>query len=129
MNTKEEKASFLNQGDRQSVMDFVLEYGCWRCLRLGSAHVTTLLPCQEVKVGRVLVGSPQLLKGFNVPTSNIHVSGRKNRWTKSNSLGIQSKQIISKLFIKCEPISLSKCQCRHARGNKKRPEEYLGCCL
>jgi len=52
---------------------------------------------------------------------------KKITWIKSNSSGTQSKQIISKLFIKCEPICLSKCQCRDARGNTKRPEEYLGC--
>lgn len=108
MHTKEEKASCLNRGDRQSVMDFVLECGCWQCLQLGSAHVTTLLPCQEVKVATVLVGSPQQLKGLNVLTSYIHGSSRRKWCRKSNSLGTQSKQIISKLFIKCEHICLSK---------------------
>lgn len=54
---------------------------------------------------------------------------KKITWIKSNSSGPQSKQIISHLYIKCEPTSLSKCQCRHARENTKRPEEYLDCCL
>lgn len=127
MHTEKEKTSWLNQSKRPTVRDFELKCRCWQCLPLGSAHYNT--PLSEGQSQNNIGGKSAATQGHQC-TDLLHSwQQKKIMWIKPNSLGTLSKLIISKLLIECELICLSKCQCKQARGNTKRPEEYLGHCL